>query len=105
MPLYAVFTSLIISILSAKFDSVKEVWLADDASAAGSLQNLLEFFIFLQDEGKHHGCYVNAKDFWLILKNETDFFSEKDLFRECKIQITAEGQRHLGAKNLMQAKK
>ena len=47
MPFCAVFTSLIISVLSAKFDSVKQVWLADDASATGSLQNLLEFFRFL----------------------------------------------------------
>ena len=97
MPFYAVFTSLIISIHSAKFDSVKRVWLVDDASAASSLQNLLEFFIFLQDEGKRYGYYVNAKRSWLILKNESDFCSAKDLFRECKIQITTEGQRHLGA--------
>ena len=55
MPFYVVFTSFIISILSAKFDSVKQVLLADNASAASSSQNLLEFFIFLQDEGKRYG--------------------------------------------------
>ena len=97
MPFYAVFTSsLIISILSAKFNSVKQVWLADDASAAGSLQNLLEVFIFLQDEGKCYGYYISTKRSWLILKNESDFSSAKDLFRECETQVTTEGQRHLG---------
>ena len=49
MPFYAVFTSLIISILGAKFDFVKQVWLADYTSASGSLQNLPKFFRFLQD--------------------------------------------------------
>ena len=61
---------------------VKQVWLVDNASAAGSLQNLLEFFIFLQDKGKCYSLYyVNAKKSWLILKNESDFSSAKDLFR------------------------
>ena len=67
--------------------------MADDASAAGLLQNLLEFSKFLQDESKRYGYCINAKS-WLILKNESDFSSAKDLFRECKIQITTEGQRH-----------
>ena len=58
---YAIFTSLIISILSARFDSVKQVWLADDASAPGLLQNLLKLFRFLQDEGTCYGYYANAK--------------------------------------------
>ena len=51
---------LIISILSTKFDSVKQVWLVDAYKAC------LSFFIFLQDEGKRYDYYVNAKRSWLI---------------------------------------
>ena len=45
MPFYAVFTSLLITILRQKFDCIKQVWLADDASAAGNLDHLYAFSI------------------------------------------------------------
>ena len=34
------------------FDYIKQVWLADDASAAGNLDHLYAFFNCLQEEGK-----------------------------------------------------
>ena len=45
MPFYAVFKSLLITILRKKFDCIKQVWLADDASAAGNLDHLYAFSI------------------------------------------------------------
>lgn len=44
MPFYAVSISIIIYSLRTELESVKQVWLADDATAAGDLYSLLHFF-------------------------------------------------------------
>ena len=51
---------------------MKQVWLADDATAAGDFHSLLHFFNRLIIEGAKYGYYVNPGKSWLILKNETD---------------------------------
>ena len=97
MPFYAVFTSLLITILRQKFDCIKQVWLADHASAAGNLDHLYVFFNCLQEEGKRFGYLVNAKKSWLILKSSNNLSRAQSIFKDSKIQITTEGQGHLGA--------
>ena len=97
MPFYAVFTSLLITILRQKLDCIKQVWLADYASAAGNLDHLYAFFNCLQEESKRFGYLVNAKKSWLILKISNDLSRAQSVFKDSKIQITTEGQRHLGA--------
>ena len=97
MPFYAVFTSLLITILHQKFDCIKQVWLANDASTAGNLDHLYAFFNCLQEEGKQFGYLVNAKKSWLILKSSNDLSRAQSIFKDSKIQITTEGQCHLGA--------
>ena len=76
---------------------MKQVWLADDATAAGDLHSLLLFFNRLIIEGAKYGYYVNPGKSWLILKNATDLNKANDVFHDLKIQITTEGQRLLGA--------
>ena len=97
MPFYAVLISIIIYFLRSEFESMKQVWLADDATAAGDLHSLLFFFNRLIIEGAKYGYSVNPGKSWLILKNETDLNKANDLFHDLKIQITTEGQRLLGA--------
>ena len=53
MPFYAVSTYILIIVLQKAFEDVKQVWLADDASAAGKLVSLHEFFTTLIKEGKN----------------------------------------------------
>ena len=76
---------------------MKQVWLADDATAARDLHSLLYFLNRLIIEGAKYGYYVNPGKSWLILKNETDLNKASDLFQDLEIQITTEGQRLLGA--------
>ena len=43
------------------FEDVKQVWLADDASATGKLVSLNKFLITLIKEEKKYGHQVNEK--------------------------------------------
>ena len=97
MPFYTVSISIIIYFLRSEFESVKQVWLADDATAAGDLHSLLHFLNRFIIEGAKYGYYVNPGKSWLILKNETDLNKANDLFQDLEIQITTEGHRLLGA--------
>ena len=48
--------------------SVKQVWLADDASGGGKLRDLREWYNLIVSQGKKSGLYVNEKKCWLIFK-------------------------------------
>ena len=96
MLFYAVSISIIIYFLRSEFESVKQVWLADDATAARDLHSLLHFFN-RSIIGAKYGYYVNPGKSCLILKNDSDLNKANDLFQDLEIQITIEGQRLLGA--------
>jgi hypothetical protein len=58
-----------------------QVWLADDATAAGDLYSRFHFFNLLITEGANYGYNVNSGKSWVILKNETDLIIKaNDLF-------------------------
>ena len=97
MPFHAVSISIIIYSLRTELESVKQVWLADDATAAGDLYSLLHFFNRLITEAAKYGYNVNPGKSRLILKNELDLIKANDPFKDHEIQITSEGQRLLGA--------
>ena len=77
MPFYGVSITPIIDILRHRFTTetphqttlVSQVWLADDATAAGKLQELKEWWVAIIEEGKKFGYYVKPSKSWLILKN------------------------------------
>ena len=64
---------------------------------AGSLILLKNFFTTLEMEGEKFGYIVNEKKSWLILKKSEDLEDARHIFQGLSIQITTEGQRHLGA--------
>ena len=70
MPFYAISTVQIQHILRFSVSDVKQVWLADDATDAGSLKSLKNWWTNIVNEGNRFGYYVNEKKSWLILKNE-----------------------------------
>ena len=97
MPWYSLATTTIINNLQFCFGKrIKQVWLADDASAAGKLEDLVKWYEQLIKSGKDHGYNVNKGKCWLIVKNQDLEEKAKELFGET-INITTEGQRHLGA--------
>ena len=77
--------------------SVKQVWLADDATGAGKLQPLKEWWDSIVSNGINTSYYINESKSWLILKYPKKLMETKRLFADTNIKITSEGKRHLGA--------
>lgn len=75
----------------------KQVWLADDATGAGSITDLKTWWDTIISDGKKLGYTVNEKKSWLILKDCRKLNEVKLLFSNTAIQVTTEGKRHLGA--------
>ena len=96
MPWYSINSSIMITNLHESIPNVKQSWLADDASAAGSIAYLKQWFDSLNVVGKSHGYHINASKTWLIVKNEEAREYARSVFNN-EINITLAGQRHLGA--------
>ena len=75
---------------------VKQVWLADDASATGNLTELKAWYSLLMEVGSKHGYYVNKTKTWLVVKDQQRAFLAEEMF-EGSLNITSEGKRLLGA--------
>jgi len=75
---------------------VSEVWYTDDATAGGQLVSLLNWWKHLLACGPIYGYFPNAAKTCLIVKPD-QFDSAQTLFNGTDIQISCEGQSHLGA--------
>ena len=75
---------------------VAQVWYADDASAGGRASGLREWWDRLQTSGPLFGYYPNPGKTWLVVKPEHRTAAEAH-FQGTGVNITTEGQRHLGA--------
>ena len=96
MGMYALAMVPLIRRLRTEVPDVSQVWFADDASAVGSLSSLLTWWRQLSSYGPAYGYFTNAVKTILIVKLEHLTRAQK-LFADTNIQITARGQRHLGA--------
>ena len=68
MRLYSVNTAGIIQTTKTLTPTVHQVWLANDAAAAGTIQKWYEWYNIIVVEGKKYGNFVNGKKCWLIVK-------------------------------------
>ncbi|CAH3168283.1 unnamed protein product [Porites lobata] len=75
---------------------VKQVWLADDSPGGGSIVQVYNWYRQLSKEGQKFGYLVNGTKSWLIVKSRELAEEAKRVFGE-EVNITTEGQRHLGA--------
>jgi len=75
---------------------VKQVWYADDATAAGELSNLREWWDNLVTFGPAFGYFVNASKTSLVVK-EGHLADAVKYFENTNVQISTEGKPHLGA--------
>ena len=94
MAMYAIGTAPLIRALSK--ESVKQVWYADDASAAGGIKELRRCWDLLVRIGPNYGYYPNASKTWLIVKPDSLLWAQT-AFKESGVSITSEGRKHLGA--------
>jgi hypothetical protein len=96
MPFYAVATRPIIDDLSENCNTTM-VWYADDSSSCGKLSDLLDWWKRLCITGPSYGYHPNAKKTFLIVKNREDLEESERLFGPLGVEVTINGQRHLGA--------
>ena len=97
MPFYGISMRPLINKLDHQRTQIHQVWLADDATGAGSLNNLKIWWKLVEEEGKKFGYVVKPSKSWLILKHPESLQAAETLFADTSIQITTEGKRHLGA--------
>ena len=96
MAWYSINTVMIIDWLAQGNSDVKQVWLADDATTVGTIENLKTWYERLIDQGKKFGYYVNCSKCWLIVKSKNKEAIAEQVFGD-SVKITTDGKRHLGA--------
>ena len=95
MGFYAISTGPIIT----QLEDIKEriqVWFADDATAAGKIKALYEWWQNLIAIGPSRGYFPHPVKTVLIVKPQ-HLEEAKKIFKDTKVTITVEGKRHLGA--------
>ena len=97
MQFYGISTTPIIRKLDFKSTNVHQVWLADDATGAGTLPNLRNWWDLVISEGKSYGYHVKPSKSWLIIKDADKLQEAEAIFSSSPIKITTSGKRHLGA--------
>ena len=97
MAFYTLGTTPLINTLQITPPESRQVYLADDISGAGSLDDLIIWWKNVISEGKKFGYLVNEKKSWLILKDHGNLQEGQRLFSNTGIKLTNDGQRHLGA--------
>ena len=97
MQFYGISTRPIIEKLKFAATKVHQVWLADDATGAGTLSDLKKWWDLVTYEGRRYGYHVKPAKSWLILKDANKLNEAETLFRNSPIKITTSGKRHLGA--------
>ena len=94
MAMYAVaITPLIYRLTEEK---LKQVWFADDASAAGKLVGIRNWWNNMTKIGPEYGYFPNASKTWLIVKEE-HLEEAKQLFQDTGVKISYDGESHLGS--------
>lgn len=96
MPMYALATIPLIKKLHHHLVDVSQVWYADDASAAGKIVRLREWWSHLSSQGPKYGYFANATKTWLVTK-EKHLATATASFADTGVQVTSEGRPYLGA--------
>ena len=95
MSMYAISFQPLTSLLHNR-RTAKQCWFADDATGAGPLEEVKQWWDELREAGPPLGYYPNSKKCWLVVKPEKESRA-KEMFAGTGINITTEGRKHLGA--------
>ena len=91
MAMYALAVKPLIGELKSDAPGVKQVWYADDASGAGTCEDLRKWWDSLQVHGAGYGYYPNASKTHLVVKTE-HAVRAREMFADTDINITTEGK-------------
>ena len=99
MAMYAIGIRPLIDTLNAATDPsrCRQVWYADDSTAAGKLRELRKWWDTLYNTGPKYGYFPKPSKTILILKDRQFYDEAVTLFEHTEIEITLSGERHLGA--------
>ena len=89
MALYALSIQPLITSLQAMSDA-KQCWFADDASGAGTISEIKQWWDGLNTLGPDIGYFPNAKKCWIIAKPEKEALV-REAFKDTVINVTIEG--------------
>ena len=95
MGLYALSIQPLITSLQGAC-KIKQCWFADDASGADPVAEVKRWWDTLSAIGPDFGYYPNGKKCWIITKPDGEIIV-KEAFKGTAINVTVQGQRHLGA--------
>jgi hypothetical protein len=95
MPMYALATIPLIRNLKCNVGDVSQVWYADDASGAGKVNRLRDWWDQLNTLGPKYGYFTNASKTWLVTK-ESHHSSAAAAFADTDVKVTSEGRPYLG---------
>ncbi len=93
MPMYAVVTIPLIKKLNSRVD---QAWYADDAAAAGNIEQVRQWWGDIVKYGPGFGYFANAAKTWLITK-EDHHQAAIDAFAGTDVQVTSTGRPYIGA--------
>ena len=96
MPFYALATKPLIDRLSTDTPDLKQIWYADDATAAGKISDLKKWWDNLTKLGPSFGYFVNPKKTWLVTKDGS-LSTASQIFGDSEVNITTEGRPVLGS--------
>ena len=96
MAMYAFAVKPLIGKLQYDAPAVKQVWYADDATGAGTCDDLRKFWNSVQIHSTGYGYHPNGAKTHLVVKAE-HVEKARELFAGTGINVTTEGKRHLGA--------
>ena len=94
MPFYVLATIPLIRSL-AGIQGIKQVWYADDSTAAGSLIGLRNWWDSITIKGPPLGYFANSQKSWLIIKPSRQA-EATHIFEGTSVNITTSGRPHLG---------
>ena len=97
MAMYAIGTRSLIDSLGELNADIVQAWFADDSTCTGKLEDLLRWFRKLKELGPLYGYYPEPSKCKLILKNRELYERALKLFESEGVEISLEGERHLGA--------
>ena len=94
MPMYSLATLPLIEKVNPDL-SIIQSWFADDATAAGSISKLRDWWDALTTLGPMFGYHVNASKTHLVVKDSL-LSTASAVFADTKVNITSDGRPHLG---------
>ena len=97
MGMYSLSTRKLIESANNATEDVIQVWFADDSAAAGKIVDTKSFWDHLKEHGPAYGYFTKASKTYLIVKSPELLDRAREVFAGTGVQVTAEGERHIGA--------